>query len=184
MAEPNQKQSEEPKFSLFKPSEWPGFIRNWFVRLPILGRYRIGRIKVGERRHPIGHDLNKTWFPKNKTWFETKLETIEQGWASQGTHLGDGKDSQGSGTLRGNPDGIVKLYEELGAYSDIERLSIEIGFFEVGTGYFEENSFYGIPQDPNLWRELQWDVENEEVSKVMRDSSLLRNLPLLKQVKL
>ncbi|MBS3158228.1 hypothetical protein J4206_02985 [Candidatus Woesearchaeota archaeon] len=86
--------------------------------------------------------------------------------------------------MRGNPDGIVKLYEELGAYSDIERLSIEIGFFEVGTGYFEENSFYGIPQDPNLWRELQWDVENEEVSKVMRDSSLLRNLPLLKQVKL
>ena len=180
MAEQNQEPKEgEEKFSLFKISEWPGFASNWFWRLPVIKRFRKGRKTIGERNPPIWYELRKIWFPKNKTLFETKLQTIEDFWTNQGGHLGSG-----GGTLLGNPDGIVKIYEELGAYFDIERLNSEVGFFEVGTGYLEENIDYGVPKDPKLWEEHEWGKTPDTKKKLETALTNQKGVPLQRRIKL
>src|SRR3989338_3980022 len=99
-----KKAGDKNKFSLFNPSEWPQFIWNWFWRLPGIKRFNVGRSAIGGRRPPIWYYLDKTWFPKNDAWFNTKLRTIEDFWTNQGKHYGDGKESSGEGSLRGNPE--------------------------------------------------------------------------------
>ena len=183
MVEPNQQQqTEEPKFQLFKPSEWPGFAWNWFWRLPGVRRFRVGRAKVGERYPQILYDLRKTWFPKNKAWFETKLETIEEFWKVMGNFYGDEKDDTGEGSLLGNPDGIVRFYQDLGVYSDIERVRSEANWFQVGTDYALENITTSLPNDPKFWARFGWN-KRENIIEVINNPERLKSL-LIERVRL
>ena len=177
------KKEDKPGFSLLKPSEWREFLWNWAVRkLPVLKRYRIGRSRVGEREPPVWYELRKTWFPKNKTWFETKLQTVEDFWTAQGKHYGEGVGKDGERTLLANPDGIVNMYEELGVYADIDRLNIEVNWFEVGTGYAEINFEQGIPNNEEFWDRYGWN--HEKVRAIMKNPTILKGLKLLKKIKL
>ncbi len=178
-----QQQAAEPKFNLFKISEWPQFVWNWFWRLPGIEKFRVGRARVGERMPPIWYELRKTWIPKNTTWFGSKLQKIEDFWAAQGKFYGTGTDETGEDSLLGNPDGVVRFYVDLGIYSDIERVNTEVDWFLVGTGYFEENLRPKIPTDPNEWRIRGWTNE-ENVRKAIGNLEVLRDLRLLKKVSL
>jgi len=183
MAEPSQEQKPAgPKFSLFKLSELKGFLWNWFWRVKGFRLLKVGRARVGERQPPVWYELHKTWFPKNRAWFETKLQTVEDFWRNQEKHLGNDLGEDGEPTLRGNPDGIVSFYEELGAYSDMERVGIEVDWFEVGTGYGEENIEYGVPKNIAEWNRFGW--KKDYVEKTLKDPNKLKNLPLLKKITL
>ena len=93
MADPPQQGAQGEKeegFSLFKPSEWPGFVWNWFWRLPYIERAGVGRSKIGKRKHPIEKDLRKVWLPKNDDLFAGPLEIVEQTWGKEGHLVGFG----------------------------------------------------------------------------------------------
>ncbi len=188
MVEPTQQnqqrqEQKEAGFSFFNTSEWPQFAWNWLSSALGLLRYRVGKVAIGTRKHPIWKYLNdKGWFAKNETWFGTKLQTVEDFWGYQGTHYGQGKGEDGEPTLLGNKDGIVSMYEKLGAYSDIDRLKIEQEWFEVGTGYTEENIEHQIPDDPDFWNIYNW--EGDKVREVLANPNIMRGLNILKRIKL
>lgn len=151
MVNGQQPAQEKPKFAFFRPSEWPEFIINWFKRLPGIERFRFGRKRVGERMHLIQYELNERWLALNDRMFRDVIETIETFWDKQGILLGAGKNS-----LLDNQDGIVPLYNKLGAYSDRERIGKELLWFKDGTGYTEEKIKYQIP-GRELWTRYGWD---------------------------
>ena len=126
----NQAQQEDKKFSILHPGEWPLFVSNWVKRLPGIRRYRIGRIRIGERKHPIEKELRALWLTLNDSMFSGPLETIETMWDKESTLLG----SDAKSNFLGNPNGIVALYKKLGAYADKYRVENERYWFQFGTG--------------------------------------------------
>ena len=112
MAEPQQEGTKEEKgFSLFNPSEWPGFIWNWFWRLPYIERAGVGTAKVGKRKHPIEKELRKVWLPKNDTLFEGPLEMVENTWNKESELMGFGESRKGQ-LIDHNHEGIAALYAD------------------------------------------------------------------------
>lgn len=183
MANPPQEQKPAgPKPSILKLSELKGFFWNWFWRIKGFRRLKVGRAKVGERQPPVWYELHKTWFPKNRAWFETKLQTVEDFWGNQGKHYGEALGEDGEFTLLGNHDGIVNLYKELGMYSDLDRLNIEVDWFEVGTGYLERDYRFEIPNDPAFWERYSW--VSKKIEPFLKDPDKLKSEKLLKKIKL
>jgi hypothetical protein len=79
-------QPEKPRFSLFKISEWPEFIRNWWIRLPGIERLGFRRRRVGkpgERYPPLLYEIRERWIKINRDMYSV-LETIEGTWGAQG----------------------------------------------------------------------------------------------------
>lgn len=167
---------EEPKFSLFDIKALPKHVWNLFWRLPGIRRWRVGR-KRAVQYPKIWYELNKTWFPKNTAWFNTKLRTIEDKWNEMGVYYGSSLDQTGESSLLGNPNGVVSFYSNLGAYSDIERVRIEANWFQVGTGYIEENLRLEVPNNQNFWDRFKWK-NRDKVIEVVNNPDLLQNFTL------
>ena len=147
----NQAQQEK-KSSILNPGEWILFVSNWVKRLPGIRRYRIGRVRIGERKHPIEKELRALWLTLNDSMFSGPLETIETMWDKQSGLLG----ADSKANFLGNSNGIVALYKKLGAYADKYRVENERCWFQFGTGSEEHEVTYQFPEETE-WNKYQWD---------------------------
>jgi len=175
MADPPQQEAKEEKekgFSLFKPSEWPGFVWNWFWRLPYLERAGVGRSKVGKRKHPIEKELRKVWLPKNDDLFAGPLEIVERTWGSESHLVGFGDSKKGE-LIDHNPKGIVRLYMELGAYADKDRIETERDWFQFGTGFKVETAMYELPPETE-WGNYGWGEGEKPELKAIYHNNLIK----------
>lgn len=152
-----QAQPEKPKFSLFKPSEWPEFIRNfWNRKAPVIKRFRFGRRKVGERLPPLFYEIRDRWLNLSDRMYGV-LETIEGTWGTEGRLLGFAPKQN----ILADPKGIVTLYKDLGVYSDIDRIPSEATWFNVGTDFVEEFYPFEIPNKAE-WDRYAWKKDDVE----------------------
>ena len=151
-------------------SEWVEIGRNWFKRkVPFVDRFRFGRRKVGDRPHPIQYELQSTWIEKNTNLFGTTLKRVENEWAKLAVSMGEGQDPN-KGFLE-DPQGIVPLYQKLGVYADLERIPLEVNWFETGTGFHESKLSFEMPEEA-VWRKYGW-IE-DEVKKLKKNSSKIK----------
>lgn len=144
-----------------KKKQWFEVVRNRIVKLPIIRWAKIGRREPPESPHPLYLELEKGWLDMNDAFYKNRLMLVEQRWPAQSNQLGfEDINVEGGKVSFAYPDGIVKLYYDMGVYSDYSRISIEHEWFEHGTGLAEhEIAPLTIPEDEKEWKKNGWEVE-------------------------